>query len=122
MKKNLVDIIFGIIVVIIVVPFFIIILSQMGEAFRTSMPMFIIIWITTPVVALIFLFTEFSQRMSSGKIQKIKRGVLIFTVAISFMIFAHMDDIVDNVGDKYIEGYYSVPYTDIDEYGSPNAF
>jgi hypothetical protein len=90
-----------------------------GEFYRANPMIFYILWLAIPIGIAIFQYSRKSHHISKKTSKWIRTIAIALTVGISFCLFAHYDDIRDNIGHQNIKGYHSEYYPDVDEYGRP---
>lgn len=90
-----------------------------GELFRHHMKFFLFLWFFLPIVALWLSTKSVRSTLTIASLKTIRNLIMAFIVSISFVSFAHYDQIRDAVGHKFISGYYVSYDEDTDDYGRP---
>ncbi len=98
---------------------FIILLMVLGSAFRSYTLFFVIVWFFLPLVGFIGRHQAFLSLFSRKGITLFRGFLTTVAVLIAFVLFANYENLRDQFGERYIQGYQVTYYTDSDDYGRP---
>lgn len=88
--------------------------------FRKYTLVVFLLWLSIPLVFAIGGATKYGHAIGYKIARKVQICTIIFVVTIGFIFFANYNMLRDNIGKKYVEGYYSEYYEYSDEYGRPS--
>lgn len=103
-------IIFFILAFIFVFPF-------IGKIFRHFTLVFMFTWILIPILLVFLSKIKLPKWFKYSVAQKVRTICLVVSILFSLYLFANFNSVRDQVGHKFIEGYNSYYYPDVDEYG-----
>lgn len=92
--------------------------APVGMVFRACPWPFAAAWLLIPAGITALRYSRYGfRRISQKTAKRIHQTAFAATFVLSFLVFANFDFARDSIGHRYIEGYESFYYPDVDEFG-----
>jgi hypothetical protein len=91
-----------------------------GDAFRAYMLPFALLWVLVPIFACFLCRQSLLESFTLAGLRRVQSILMVIVVALSFAMFADLDQVRNAVGKHFVSGYQhwrSEP--DTDDYGRP---
>jgi hypothetical protein len=88
-----------------------------GKLFNQFTLVFLSTWVLIPLLLVLLSKIKLPKWFKYSIIQKVRTISLVVSILFGFYLFSNFNSIRDQIGHKFIEGYSSYYYPDVDEYG-----